>query len=97
MTRSPYSRSSFKSSGVFACQCCGHQTRESGQDDDRFCNPCVELMMMGNTLSDDGLENFLPWGPKARDQWVAKIAKRGGDVAKVRAFMPRLFAPEVAA
>jgi hypothetical protein len=32
------------------------------------------------------------WGVKVRDTLIAKITKRGGDVAKVKADMPDLFA-----
>jgi len=81
-------RASFNRKPVFVCECCGHRTRETGQDDDRFCGPCVELLMMQNTLWDGGAGD---WLPKARDEFVAKISKRGGDLAKVRAFMPDLF------
>ncbi len=88
MNRSAFGRGK----STFICQVCDHKTRETGQDDDRFCGLCVELMSLQNGLWDDGVEEFRSWGPKIRDSIVAKITKRGGNVSKVKADMPDLFA-----
>ena len=86
-------RSSFgRGKSTFICEVCGHRTRETGQDDDCYCGPCYELLSLQNTLWDDGVEGFKTWGVKVRDDIVAKITKRGGVVAKVKAYMTDLFA-----
>jgi hypothetical protein len=78
---------------VFGCECCGRQTRMSTQDDDRYCAECYELLGIQNGLWDDGVDLFKSWGGiKTRDDLVTKIEKRKGDTARVRAYMPDLFA-----
>jgi hypothetical protein len=82
-----------RGTSTFQCTICERTTRMTTQDDDRFCGECYELLSIQNGLWDDGAEEFRNWnGPKVRDQYLAKITKRGGNTEKVKKEMPDLFA-----
>lgn len=49
-----------KGSATFICDCCGHNTRNTGVQsvDSKLCPACWELAGLENALSDDGEERF---------------------------------------
>ncbi len=71
--------------GSYKCECCGRMTRDTINSDGRYCEQCEELLMLQNAHW-DGCYNpgVDAEGDKARDEWIAIIAKRGGDVAFVK-------------
>lgn len=77
---------------TFVCSCCKRRTRITSQLNEDFCAECEELLMMQNGLWDNGADEFNKYDQaKYRDQFVAQIAKRGGNVEAVKAYMPDLF------
>jgi hypothetical protein len=59
-----------------------------------MCGKCQELSGLQNSLWDDGIEHFVPWGPRERDRLT-----KGFDatrLARVKRQWPELFAAEVA-
>lgn len=77
-----------RGSSTFTCECCTRRTRLTTQDDTRWCGECYELLGLSNSLSDNGEED---WMASFRDGQLAKIAKLGGDIDKVHAFIPTIF------
>ena len=76
-----------------ACSLCGRNARKDNGTD--CCNECFELCSWDNQHNDDGTRpdaNAL----KQYEKWLGAIGKKGGDVAKVRAFCSYLFAPDAA-
>ena len=82
------SRHFARGSSTFPCECCQRRTRITTQDDTRFCGECYDLLGIQNSMWDDGVQD---WMTAPIIQLTAKIAKLGGDLLKVRAFIPQLF------
>jgi hypothetical protein len=101
MARGNYDTRSFRTGSiggktVFNCTICGRSTRMTTQNDDRFCGECDELLMIQNSLWDNGVEYFIKDGflPE-RDKLLKKIIARKGDPEAVKKEMRDLFAVEV--
>jgi hypothetical protein len=81
--------------GCFRCECCGRQTRETFSGTGDYCQPCEELMMLQNSHWDGSYDPGVDdWGDKLRDDWIAKIAKGGGNVATVKRICAAIFPNE---
>ena len=80
-----------RGSGVFKCDCCARNTRNTGQPHgSRLCAECYELAGWENSLSDEGPADFL----KHKDDVVGELnrcVERGGNVDLLR----KEFAPIV--
>lgn len=71
--------------GSYKCQCCDRMTRDTINSDGRFCEQCEELLMLQNSHWDGCYTPGVDLeGDKVRDQWIATIAKRGGNVEAVK-------------
>lgn len=72
-----------RGSGVYACECCTRQTRNTGTQprESKICEDCYELAGYMNMLSDYGPEEFTPgnW-EEVRERWANVQAK--GDAAQ---------------
>lgn len=76
-----------RGSGCFKCVVCQRMTRDTGQGVDHLCEDCYELAGIDNTVNDNGLKA----GDKDFEMYrhevirrLAKIAAKGGNVAKVK-------------
>jgi hypothetical protein len=80
--------------GVYVCECCGRKTRDTIGSDGRFCGQCEELLMLQNSHW-DGMYNVNNDPPMdaLRDEWIATIAKRGGNVEDVKRQCRDIFPP----
>jgi hypothetical protein len=70
-----------RGSGVYACRCCGHNTRATGRGDNenvRMCADCFDLGGEENSLSDSG--RFYN-GPENVLAMIAAVAAKGGDAS----------------
>lgn len=65
--------------GVFTCQCCERQTRETNGDHAQTgnCEHCFELAGIENTLSDNGMEVAKSYKAEVKMR-LTKLAKMGG-------------------
>jgi hypothetical protein len=83
---------------TFTCGCCARKTRETAEGfTGDFCEQCEELLMLQNSCFDgDYKPGVDAWGDQLRDKWIATIAKRGGNVTKVKVQCRHIFpdAPE---
>ncbi len=72
-----------RGSGMYACECCTRQTRNTGTQprESKICEDCYELAGFINMLSDYGPEEFTPgnWD-EVRARWANVQAK--GDAAR---------------
>jgi hypothetical protein len=74
---------------VFACEVCGRQTRDAGDNSNSNCCPeCYELAGWQNAVF-DGVE--LGEIAPERDRLVAKAVNQGSDEARIRREFPELF------
>jgi hypothetical protein len=84
--RNGFKRGMYKSSRTFACKCCQHVTRDTGQGESTgLCEPCYELAGIDNSVNDAGDEGYLRWADYGDEVMghVAKLESRGIDVASL--------------
>lgn len=68
-----------KGSATFICDCCGHNTRNTGVQSigSKICPACYELAGLENMLSDEGKEGFVAQhGAEEVVSWMASIYHR---------------------
>ena len=72
-------------SPTFICMTCGRRTRDTGQGVDHLCEQCFDLAGLDNEVNDSGLK-INKSQAAYRDKLLATIARKGGDVEKVKSF-----------
>lgn len=81
---------------TFNCDLCGRLTRDTGTGSDSLCADCHALCSIDNHCNDSG-ETLAESGyAKAVAKHIANIAKRGGDVEKIKNFCSYVFPKEEA-
>lgn len=71
-----------RGSGIFKCECCGRQTRDTGAQavGSRLCPQCWELSGYYNEYQDGVSED---WGDDVKASirnWCAEIVAKGGEL-----------------
>lgn len=78
-------------SGVFKCNCCGHNTRHTGGDGSfvKMCDTCYDLAGYFNQFQDGEFLESSYATVRGDFEW---LRKNGRDMAKVQAEFPELWA-----